>query len=111
MVADSAKRSISNYNLVTYLSPPARKLEWFYAVRVGSMKNLVGRCFSLADGHYRIVDVRQLGGDAMVYAEPVASGGVASEVQAARPAGRAVPNRAAFHFADIAAILDAPRSA
>jgi len=82
------------------------------------MKNLVGRCFSLADGRYRIVDVRQLGGDAMVYAEPLPSKETSeepskepSEYRGARPAGRAAPNRAAFHIADIAAILDAPRSA
>lgn len=78
------------------------------------MKNLVGRCFSLADGRYRIVDVRQLGGDAMVYAEPLPSkeaSGETLEHAGARPAGRAAPNRAAFHFADIAAILDAPRTA
>jgi len=71
---------------------------------------LVGRCFSLADGRYRIVDVRQLGGDAMVYAEPLPSKET-SEYRGARPAGQAAPNRAAFHIADIAAILDAPRSA
>jgi hypothetical protein len=82
------------------------------------MKNLVGRCFSLADGRYRIVDVRQLGGDAMVYAEPLPSEETSEEASeetsahaGAGPAGRAAPNRAAFHFADIAAILDAPRTA
>jgi hypothetical protein len=78
------------------------------------MKNLVGRCFSLADGRYRIVDVRQLGGDAMVYAEPLPSEETSEETSehaGAGPAGRAAPNRAAFHFADIAAILDAPRTA
>jgi uncharacterized protein (UPF0179 family) len=70
------------------------------------MRNLVGRCFSLADGRYRIVDVRQMGGDAMVYAEPMSA-----EDPDSMPSAAAAPNRAAFHFTDIAAMLEAPRSA
>ena len=114
LLADSARSPTSNYNLFTQLSLPARKLESLYAVWFGSMKDLVGTCFSVADGRYRIVDVRQMGGDAMVYAEPVpAENAAASDAQdegagSARPAA---PNRAAFHYADIASILDVPRSA
>ncbi len=78
------------------------------------MKKLVGTCFSVADGRYRIVDVRQMGGDVMVYAEPVPSETAAASDAldgGARPPGPAAPNRAAFHYADIASILDVPRSA
>lgn len=71
------------------------------------MKHLVGRSFSIADGRYRIVDVQSLAGDALVYAErmetlsqPVACGSHAP----ARP-------RTAFHYGDIAGLLEAPGSA
>ncbi len=78
------------------------------------MKDLVGTCFSVADGRYRIVDVRQMGGDVMVYAEPVPAESTAArdaQDEGARPPGPAAPNRAAFHYADIASILGVPRSA
>lgn len=64
------------------------------------MKNLVGRSFAVADGRYRIVDVRQLGRDALVYAEAEPPAGRA-------PGERAAPARAAFHYQDIAALLEA----
>ena len=33
------------------------------------MRELLGRTFSVAEGEYRVVDVRQLSGEVMVYAE------------------------------------------
>ena len=67
------------------------------------MKNLVGQSFSLAEGRYRIVDVRRLGGDALVYAERVEGGSAAGtgERKAPRP-----PGRTAFHYGDIARYLE-----
>jgi hypothetical protein len=59
------------------------------------MKHLLGRDFSVAEGRYRIVDVRQVGRDALVYAEPLE-----------RHDGAAKPVRAAFHYKDIANLLD-----
>lgn len=73
------------------------------------MKNLVGQSFAIAGGHYRIVDVRRLGGDAMVYAERVCTER-ADGAQAASCGGapqRAAPGRTAFHYGDIAPLLDA----
>ena len=76
------------------------------------MKDLVGQCFNLADGRYRIVDIRQLGGDAMVYAELLEAGGSSDSAMGAASARvSARPGRTAFHFADIAAMLPAQRSA
>ncbi|MEZ5560405.1 MAG: hypothetical protein R3E86_17910 [Pseudomonadales bacterium] len=70
------------------------------------MKNLVGQCFSLADGRYRIVDVRRVGGDAMIYAEELQR-----EAQsAAIPATPHSPRRAAFHYGDIAELLSVGRT-
>lgn len=62
---------------------------------------LVGRCFALADGRYRIVDVRRLGDDAMVYAESTAPG--------ADMAGNGM-RRAAFRMRDVAPLLEARTS-
>ena len=66
------------------------------------MKNLVGKSFSLADHHYLIVDVQRLGGDALVYAERVeeAAGGPATGRE------RRSPDRTAFHYGDIAPLLE-----
>lgn len=61
------------------------------------MRELLGRTFSVAEGEYRVVDVRQLSGEVMVYAEPTARD---------RGADRR-PRRAAFHYGDIAARLAA----
>ena len=55
------------------------------------MEQLVGQHFSIEDVDYAIVDVRNIQGDTMVYAEP-----------AAQAAG---PGRAAFRYADIEAHL------
>lgn len=60
------------------------------------MQDILGRTFSVGDGEYRVVDVRQLSGEVMVYAEHTAGG--ASEEQA--------PPRAAFHYGDIAGRLN-----
>ena len=62
------------------------------------MQELVGQCFSLADEQYRIVDVRFIGSDSMVYAERADAQG-RTIVQPRRP------QRAAFHYADIAPYL------
>ena len=35
------------------------------------MQELLGQTFTLADGHYKVVDVRQMSGEAMIYAEKV----------------------------------------
>ncbi len=51
------------------------------------MDNLVGRRFSLDDTDYAIVDVRNIQGDTLVYAEPT------KHAQG--------PGRAAFRYADI----------
>lgn len=66
------------------------------------MQDLVGQCFSLADQRYRIVDVRFVGGDSMVYAEK-------AEAPSPKvvPAARKRPQRAAFHYDDIAPYLSA----
>jgi hypothetical protein len=66
------------------------------------MQDLVGQCFSLADQQYRIVDVRFVGSDSMVYAE---------KAETAHPKAvsthRKGPQRAAFHYDDIAPYLSA----
>ena len=51
------------------------------------MNELVGKTFSLEQGSYTIVDVRNIDGDMMVYAE--------------LPEGARGPGRAAFRYADI----------
>ncbi len=56
------------------------------------MENLVGRRFSIDDMDYAIVDVRNIHGDTMVYAEPTT-----------KSAG---PGRAAFRYVDIETRLD-----
>ena len=61
------------------------------------MRELLGRTFSVAEGEYRVVDVRQLSGEVMVYAESTAK---------VHPTGRR-PRRAAFHYGDIASRLEA----
>lgn len=63
------------------------------------MQDILGQTFSVGDGKYRVVDVRQLAGELMVYAEPTA--GKASEER--------TPRRAAFHYGDIATRLEAEK--
>jgi hypothetical protein len=63
------------------------------------MQDILGRTFSVGDGEYRVVDVRQLSGEVMVYAEETAEQ-AAEQVREARR-----PRRAAFHYGDIAARL------
>lgn len=60
------------------------------------MQDLLGRIFSVGDGEYRVVDVRQLSGELMVYAEALAE----------RATENARPRRAAFHYGDIAGRLE-----
>jgi hypothetical protein len=60
------------------------------------MKNLVGLSFAIAEARYRIVDVRRLGSDALVYAEQVSAD------------HRPVSARTAFHYRDIAPLLATP---
>ena len=62
------------------------------------MDNLVGRRFSLDDTDYAIVDVRNIQGDTLVYAEPTKDGAKTGKG----------PGRAAFRYADIESQLDAP---
>ena len=61
------------------------------------MQDLLGRTFSVGEGEYRVVDVRQLSGELMVYAEQLA--------ERAPAAGK--PKRAAFHYGDIAGRFEA----
>jgi hypothetical protein len=61
------------------------------------MQELLGRKFSVGEGEYRVVDVRQLSGELMVYVEETGN-------EAADPKK---PRRAAFHYGDIAARLGA----
>ncbi len=68
------------------------------------MDDLVGRSFTIADGHYRIVDVRRLSGDAMVYAE------LLEARSPEQPSGPRSAPRTAFHYDDIAALLDSSGS-
>lgn len=58
------------------------------------MDNLVGRHFIIDDTDYAIVDVRNIKGDTLIYAEP-----------AAQSAG---PGRAAFRYVDIESHLTTP---
>jgi hypothetical protein len=69
------------------------------------MKDLVGRSFAIADGCYRIVDVRRLGGDTLVYAEPVPCAAERADAPAAGTLNSGAPARAAFHYGDIAELL------
>ena len=63
------------------------------------MQDLLGRTFSVGEGEYRVVDVRQLSGELMVYAEETGDGPAAGEHRK--------PLKAAFHYGDIASRLEA----
>ena len=67
-----------------------------YEVLRMALQDLVGKCFSVAEGDYRIVDVRNLAGDALVYAE---------KRQGLKEFAPSFPKRAAFHYGDIARYL------
>ncbi|MCZ6459996.1 MAG: hypothetical protein O6766_11630 [Gammaproteobacteria bacterium] len=67
------------------------------------MQELVGQTFSLADGRYKVVDVRQLSGEAMVYAEEIG--------RDTKKSSNRRPRRAAFHYGDIAELLQADKTA
>jgi len=69
------------------------------------MRDLIGQSFPLADRVYRIVDVRQVAGDAMIYAEPADPSPTAAARGGMASAGPARAARAAFHYRDIAAHL------
>lgn len=67
------------------------------------MQQLIGQSFTVGDGQYRVVDVRRLNGESLVYAEQTraASAGTWS------PSGVAAqPQRMAFHYSDIAGLFD-----
>ena len=64
------------------------------------MQELLGRTFSVGDGAYRVVDVRNLSGELMVYAEE------AESRDSAESAASRKPRRAAFHYGDIAGRFD-----
>ena len=107
-----AAPDVESYKPITSASFLTSKLDVPAAVWVWIMRNLVGRCFNLADGRYRVVDIRQLGGDAMVYAELLAAEPGLMDSDATGPlatGGR--PGRMAFHYTDIAAALRAQESA
>ena len=98
------------------------------------MQELLGRTFSVGEGRYRVVDVRRMSGEAMIYAEEIhaeethaadpgnihtaVNDGVendqgrhalaVSDVQ--KPAATRKPRRAAFHYTDIAALFSSDRS-
>ena len=59
-------------------------------------ENLMGRTFSVGEGEYRVVDVRHLSGEVMIYAESTTDGVAAGHR----------PRRAAFHYGDIASRLE-----
>lgn len=63
------------------------------------MQELLGRTFSVGEGEYRVVDVRQLSGELMVYAEELGD----------ETPEQKKPRRAAFHYGDIATRLDTER--
>lgn len=56
------------------------------------MENLIGKNFQLEETQYAIVDVRNIKGDTLIYAEPAS--------------GAAGPGRAAFRYVDIEPLLD-----
>ncbi len=56
------------------------------------MEDIVGRRFLLENEEFTVVDTRQIGGEMMVYADPIDG-----------PKG---PGRAAFRLADIESKLD-----
>ena len=65
------------------------------------MQDLIGRCFSLQEGSFRIVDVRRIGREAMVYAEEI-------RPRASLTDAVSSPQRSAFHYPDIAGLLRPP---
>jgi len=70
------------------------------------MQQLIGQSFTLGRGQYRIVDVRRLNGESMVYAEELA--GSSAQSASGQPGAAGLhPQRMAFHYSDIAGLLDA----
>ena len=65
------------------------------------MQELLGRTFSVGEGEYRVVDVRRMSGELMVYAESLAASGPAVDRPPMAEPRR--PMKAAFHYGDIAA--------
>lgn len=63
------------------------------------MQDILGQTFSVADGEYRVVDVRRLSGEVMVFAEETAGDTAVGSVVEVKP------RRAAFHYGDIASRL------
>jgi len=76
------------------------------------MRDLIGKSFPLADRFYRIVDVRQVAGDALIYAEPMQAETAQAVRETGQPLGasRAPSARAAFHYRDIAIHLQSAKS-
>lgn len=71
------------------------------------MQQLIGQSFELGQERYRVVDVRRMNGESMVYAE-AQSPGQARSTGSAQPATAGLhPQRMAFHYSDIADLLDA----
>lgn len=83
--------------LVPYPSCPGE-----YAGLEQIMQELLGQTFAVASGKYRVVDVRRLNGETLVYAENLAAAGP----RQALPVTSRRPQRTAFHYGDIAELLD-----
>jgi hypothetical protein len=95
------------FSLTYPVTPTSPLLPILTAVEVSQvrtvMHRLLGQTFSVGEGEYRVVDVRQLSGEVMVYAEETGHGPEVGE--------RRKPRKAAFHYGDIASRLrldDAP---
>ena len=70
------------------------------------MRELVGQTFAVAGGRYRVVDVRRMSGETMVYAED--AGRANAGLTQAGPAALGKLQRTAFHYGDIAGLLITP---
>lgn len=69
------------------------------------MQRLIGKTFTLGNDRYRVVDARRLNGESLVYAEPQTL--AENSTVTARPeAAAAHPQRMAFHYSDIAELIE-----
>jgi uncharacterized protein (UPF0179 family) len=64
------------------------------------MQELLGQTFVVANGRYRVVDVRRTNGEALVFAEEV----FAEEIEHTDDETRKT-RRTAFHYGDIAGLF------
>jgi|GEM_PF-1257228 len=69
------------------------------------MQRLIGKTFILGNTRYRVVDARRLNGESLVYAEAQLLAD--SDAGNTQPeAAAAHPRRMAFHYSDIAGLLE-----